>query len=113
MTRAAVKRCAEENPARRRDPIVGVVGQVLVFDGAAFVVVMLHRLNPVATSWSSVGFSTGRRDLLGQTIEWLVAVERADDPVAVGPDLAVVVEMQPVGVGVPRGVEPLTGRCSP
>ena len=36
----------------------------------------------------------------------LVAVEGVDDPVAVGPDLAVVVEVQAVGVAVAGGVEP-------
>ena len=38
-----------------------------------------------------------------------VAVERLDDPVAIGPHLAVVVEVQAVRVGVARGIEPVAG----
>ncbi len=41
-----------------------------------------------------------------ELVERLVPVEGADDPVAIGPDLAVVVEVQAVGVAVPGGVEP-------
>ncbi len=43
-----------------------------------------------------------------ELVEGLVGVEGVDDPVAVGPDLAVVVEVQAVGVGVAGGVEPGT-----
>ena len=41
-------------------------------------------------------------------IEWLVAVERTDQIVAIGPDVAAVVEVQSVGVGIARVVEPVS-----
>ena len=42
----------------------------------------------------------------GETVERHVGVEGADDPVAVGPDVADVVEVEAVGVGVAHGIEP-------
>ena len=44
----------------------------------------------------------------GELVEWHVGVEGVDDPVAVRPDLAIVVEVQTVGVTIARGVQPIT-----
>ena len=70
---------------------------------------MLQRLKPEATCWSSVGFG---QQVAGQLldrelVERLVVVEGVDHPVAVGPDLAVVVDVDAVRVGVAGGVEPV------
>ena len=43
----------------------------------------------------------------GELVEWQVAVEGVDHPVAVAPDLAVVVEVDAMGVGVSCGVQPV------
>ena len=41
-------------------------------------------------------------------VEWEVAVECSDNPVAVGPDAtAVVVVVKPVGISISRGIEPV------
>ena len=70
---------------------------------------MLQRLKPVAICWSSVRFGqqVAGELLDGELVERQVAVEGVDDPVAVGPDLAVVVEVDAVRVGVAGGVEPV------
>ena len=48
------------------------------------------------------------RDLLErELVEGQVAVERVDHPVAVGPHLAVVVDVDAMGVGIARGVQPV------
>ena len=50
------------------------------------------------------------RDLLdGEPVEGHVGVEGAHDPVAVGPHLPLVVEMEAVRVGVAGGIEPVPG----
>ena len=70
---------------------------------------MLQRLKPEAICWSSVRFG---QQVAGQLldrelVERHVAVEGVDDPVAIGPDLAVVVEVDAVRVGIAGGVEPV------
>ncbi len=45
----------------------------------------------------------------GELIEGQVAVERLNHPVAIGPHLAVVVDVDPVGVAVPRRIQPVAG----
>lgn len=42
-----------------------------------------------------------------ELIERLIAVERRNDPIAVGPHLAIVVEMQTVRVGITGRIEPV------
>ena len=47
-------------------------------------------------------------DLLnGELIEFLVLIEGADDPIAIGPDLAEVVDVDAVCVGVACGIKPI------
>ena len=70
---------------------------------------MLQRLKPVAICWSSVavGQQVAGQLFDGELVERHVAVEGVDHPVAIRPDLAVVVEVDAVGVGVAGGVEPV------
>ena len=42
----------------------------------------------------------------GELVEWHVRVERADHPVAVGPDIAVRILFETVGVRIARQVQP-------
>ena len=101
----------QPQPDLRRglDAIGGVVGQVLLGNRPAFVGAHARPDEP-------------RRDQLGgrrpgqqvagnlfvrEPIEGLVGVEGVDDPVAIGPDAAVVVEVVAVGVGIAHGVEPV------
>ena len=70
---------------------------------------MLQRLKPVAICWSSVGLGQqiARKLLDRELIEGLIAVEGVDHPIAIGPDFAIVVEMDAVRVGVAGGIEPV------
>ena len=45
----------------------------------------------------------------GELVERQIAVERVDHPIAIGPHLAVVVEVDAVRVAVARGVQPVAG----
>ena len=66
------------------------------------------RRKPVATTWSCV--ASGQQvagDLLDdELVVGQVAVEGADDPVAIEPDLARLVLLVAVGIGITRGIEP-------
>ena len=72
-------------------------------------VVMLQRQKPVAIFCSSVGFGSKSPAScsIDELIERHVLVERADDPIAIGPDLAVVVEVNAVRVGIAGHIEPV------
>ena len=72
-------------------------------------VVMLQRLKPVAIVLVErrFGQQVAGQLLDRELVERQVAVERVDDPVAVGPHLAVVVEVDAVRVGVAGRVEPV------
>jgi hypothetical protein len=76
---------------------------------------MLQRWKPVAMIWSCVG--RGKEiagDLLDrELVEGLVLVEGGDDPVAIGPDVAEVVEVEPVGVAYRATSIQYRARCSP
>ena len=50
-----------------------------------------------------------RKLLDGELIEGHVAVECIDDPIAVGPDLPMVIQMQTMGVSITRDIEPVLG----
>ena len=102
---------AEPDGGGGLDSVAGVVREVLVFDGATLVG---GHVAPVESGGDALVVGglgeevTG--DLVdGELVEGLVAVEGADDPVAVGPHLAVVVEMEAVGIGVAGGIEPEPG----
>ena len=74
-------------------------------------VVMLQRLKPVAIRCSSLGAG---QQVAGQlldreAVEGHVLIEGLDDPIAIGPDLAVIVEVDAVAVGIAGGVEPVAG----
>ena len=45
----------------------------------------------------------------GKLIKWFVAIEGFDDPIAVSPHLAIIINVNPVGIGVTSGIEPVTG----
>ena len=99
----------EPDPRGGGHPVVGVVREVLLFDGSALVG---GHVAPVEAGGDLLLFRrTGQEvagDLLyGEPVEGHVAIEGPDDPVAVGPHLAVVVEVQPVRVGVAGRIEPV------
>ena len=99
---------AEEDGAVGIDLVDDVADVDLLLDRAAFVGRNVAAV--VAGGDDLVGGRVGQQ-VAGQLlddelVEGLVGVEGVDDPVAVGPDLAVVVEVQAVGVAVAGGVEP-------
>ena len=99
----------EPDPRGGGDPIVGVIREVLLLDGTALVG---GHVAPVEAGGDLLVFAgSGQQvpgDLLhGEPVEGHVAIEGPDDPVAVGPHLAVVVKVQAVGVGVAGRIEPI------
>ena len=106
---AAVRGEAHVNPAHRLHAVRRHVHQVLLVDGAAFV------CGDVATleaGGDELRFGWVRQEITGdlfngELVEGLVVVERTDDPVAIRPHLAVVVEVEAVGVAVAGGIEPV------
>ena len=56
-----------------------------------------------------IGQQVAGKLLDDELVERLVGVERLDHPVAIGPDLAIVVQVQAMGVAVAGGVEPEPG----
>ena len=101
----------EPHPRRGGDPVVGVVREVFLFDGTALVGGHVAPVEPGGDLLLFAG--PGQQvpgDLLhGEPVEGQVAIEGPDDPIAVGPHLAVVVEVQAVRVGVAGGIEPIAG----
>ena len=107
----AVGRQAQVDPADRLHAVGGVVGEVLFDDGAAFIG---RGVAPLETGRDQLRLRRIRQQVAGdlldrELVERLVRVEGFDHPVAVGPHLARVVEVQAVGVGVARGIEPIAG----
>ena len=105
----AVRGEPEEDPGGCLDPVARIVGQVFLDDGAAFVGRDIAALEAGGDDlferrfWQEVA-----GELLGdEIVEPLVSVEGIDDPVAVRPHFAVVVEMHSVGIAVARRIEPV------
>ena len=94
---------------RRLGAVAGVEDQVLLGDGAAFVgrdVAAVEAGGDLLVE-RAVGQQIAGQLLDRELVERHVAVEGVDDPVAIGPDLAVVVEVDAVRVGVAGDVEPV------
>ena len=100
----------QAHPSRRDgvDPITGIDGQELVGDHAAL---GRGRVAPVETRGDELCIRRILEQVTSQLldrelVEGLVVVEGLDDPVAVAPHRALVVQVQPVGVRVACEVEP-------
>ena len=100
---------AEEELAEGFGAVAGVEDFVFLVDDAAFVGgdVAAAEAGGDLLLQRGVGEQVAGELLDDELVERHVVVEGADDPVAVGPDFAVVVEMDAVGVGVAGGVEPV------
>jgi len=87
------------------------VAPVLFRDTSAFAVDHVVAVEPGGDELLFGRFrqQVARQLLDGELIERHVAVEGLDHPVAIGPNLAVVVEVQTVGVAVAGGIEPEPG----
>ncbi len=111
MALRAVGGQAQVDPADRLHAVGGIVGEVLLDDGAAFIG---RGVAPLQTGGDQLRLRRIGQEVAGQLldrerVERLVRVEGFDDPIAVGPHLAGVVEVQAVGVGVAGRVEPIAG----
>ena len=100
---------AEPDLRRRLGAVAGVEDEVFLVDRAALVG---RDVAAVEAGGDLLIERAVRQQVAGQLldrelVERLVLVEGVDDPVAVGPDLAVVVEVDAVRVGVAGGVEPV------
>ena len=102
-------RQAEPNGAGGVNPVFGVHHEDFLGDGAAFACgdVAAVESGGDLLFLGGVGKQVAGNLLDGELVEGLIAVEGADDPVAVGPHLAVIVVVQAVGIGVAGGVEPI------
>ena len=111
VTRGAAHREPQPHRARGLHSILGVHRGDFFDDGSAFV----RRGVAAVEAGGDLLFHRGIRkqipgELLdGETVEGEIAVESLDHPVAVGPHLAVVVDVNAVRVGVARCVEPVAG----
>ena len=99
----------EPDPRGGGHPVVGVVGEVLLLDGAALIG---GHVAPVEPGGDLLVFGGPGQEVAGdllhrKPVEGQVPVEGPDDPIAVRPHLAVVVEVQPVRVGVAGRIEPV------
>ena len=91
--------------------VAGVEDEVFLGDGAALVgghVAAVEAGGDFLVE-GGVGEEVAGELFDGELVEGLVAVEGVDDPVAVGPHFAEVVEVEAVGIGVAGGVEPVAG----
>jgi hypothetical protein len=101
---------AKIDGAQGLDAVEGVLGRVFGLDDAALA--GAH----IAADESSghllidggVGEEVAGQLLGGELIERLVPVERFDHPLAVGPDIALGIDMVSVGIGVAHGIQPFT-----
>ena len=110
VTRSAVQRCTEPDPTRRGDAVVGVVRLVLLVDGSALVrrrIAAMEARRRLLIRRRVIE-QIPRELFQCELVELHVLVERLDHPVAIRPHLAVVVEVEPMRIGVTRGVEPVT-----
>ena len=107
----AAHRHAEPDRAHGVGAILGVDLGVLVFDDAGFVGgdVAALEAGGDALIERGVGKQVAGQLFDGELVEGKVAVEGGDHPIAVGPDFAVVVDVDAVGIAVAGGVQPVAG----
>ena len=104
-------RQTKPNLAGRIDPV-----------GHALETILLYRVSLAASLWS-IAMKPGRQSLLdgrigqhvssqlinGKLVEGHVSIQRPNDPVPVGPNLALLVIGKAARVGIAREVEPILG----
>ena len=90
-------------------PLDRVAEHELGIDGAAFarsdIVAIEACCHQLVLGW--IGEKISRQLLHGELIEGQIAVEGPDHPIAIGPDLTFIIQVEPVGIGVARDVEPM------
>ena len=90
-------------------PLDRVAEHELGIDGAAFarsdIVAIEACGHQLVLGW--IGEKISRQLLHGELIEGQIAVEGPDHPIAIGPDLTFIIQVEPVGIGVARDVEPM------
>ena len=99
----------EPDLRRRLGAIAGVEHEVFFVDHAPFVggdVAAIEARGDVLIE-RAIGQQVAGELLDRELVERHVAVEGVDDPIAIGPDLAIVVEVDAVRVGVAGRVEPV------
>ena len=106
---------AEEDRARGVGAVLGVDHLVLFRDHAALVRGCVAAMESGSDQLvhRRVGQQVAGDLLHGEAVERQVAIEGVDDPVAIGPHLAVVVDVDAVRVGVARRVQPVARAVLP
>ena len=110
VTDRAAQRQSHENRGHRLGAVNGVAHQNFVVDGTAFAGrhVATVESGGDALFDGRFGEQVAGKLLDRELIESLVLVEGVDDPLAILPQRAFVVEMQAVRVAIPHQVEPIT-----
>ena len=109
VARRAVHGQPEPDPGGRLGAVAGVQHGILVGNHAAFVGgdVAAVEAGGDPLFQRGVGQQVARQLLDRELVERQVAVEGTDHPVAIGPDFAIVVEVDAVRVGIASGVQPV------
>ena len=107
----ASHRETQENHAGGIGSILGVDGLVFLGDDAAFVGgdVASMKAGGHQPVQAGVGQQVAGNLLQRELVEGLVPVESPDHPIAVGPHLPIVVDVDPVGVSVAGRIQPVAG----
>ena len=111
MAHRAARGQAQPDRAGGFHPVPGIQHKVFLSDRPAFVGgdVAAVEAGGDLLFQGAVREEIARNLFNGELVERLVAVEGFGDVLPVGPHLAVVVEMDPVRVGVTRIIQPITG----
>jgi hypothetical protein len=109
MAHTAAGREPHPSLGRRRRPVHGVAIHPLGINRAAFAGrhVAADKAGGRQLVQRRVGEQIASQLVDGELVKGLVPVERADDPVAIGPHLAFVVQVQAVRVGIAGYVQPV------
>lgn len=97
---------AEVDPADGLDAVCGIEGEVFFVDGSTFIGGDVAALESGGDELLGGGIGEEiSSDLVGgELVEREVVVEGGDDPIAVGPHFAIVIEVHAMGVGITSGV---------
>ena len=110
MAHRAIRRQPQPHPTRGLHALPRIQGQIFLGNRAALI---RRDVATVKSRGHKLIRSRMRQKIAshlinGELIKRLVVVKRIDDPVAIGPDFPIVVEMKSMRVSIPRGIQPVT-----
>ena len=114
MALRTLERRAQPDRAGRVDAVEDLVDAALLLVGAGLYVGRRRAVEARGDEgigiflWVSLGQEITGELHDGELVEGEVGVHRADDPIAIGPEIAQIIALKTVGVGVAREIEPRT-----